>query len=451
MLIRMLLYRGVLLHLMLFGLATARTLDFGKLGGISGASGTTAMAIDNSRIFSHALESLTPGDVLLVPNQTFRLMGGIVGIDLHNVTIQIEGTLSFCDDIDAWPKKKGMPVTAIQFFNCSSLTLTSSGVGTLNGNGAKWWGIPGLGYLWRGTHRPPLISMTNISQLVFEHLLLLDSPRFHFKSSMLQNATIRHCQVSARRTSADDHGIIDLTAFNTDGFDVAGRNIHIHDVVVWNQDDTIAIKADKHMATENVLVERVHASGVGLTIGSIGSDVVRNITFRDVLMHHTSKGVYIKFRSSGASGGVIRDVLYENIVIDTPSSWPIWIGPAQQDIKSKTGPWNPCHGDPCSLCWPQVRSANCESPPGLFANLTLRNITILKPKLSPGVIFGNSTNPIQNLVFDSVRVIDPPDDGAWGKTYYYCKGVESGVARGRTWPVPSCFRDETEKDAALLV
>ena len=33
----------------------------------------------------------------------------------------------------------------------------------------------------------------------------------------------------------DNHNVVDLTAFNTDGFDVSGRNVWIHDCTVWNQ------------------------------------------------------------------------------------------------------------------------------------------------------------------------------------------------------------------------
>lgn len=442
--------------LLLVDQAAARIIDFeADAGATAGSKASTAVAVQNSKIFSSMLLSIAPGDTLVIPNKTFTLMGGIIGSGLLDVTIRIDGTLQFSDDINAWPTKDGkMPVTALQFFNTTGLTLTSSGKGTLDGNGAKWWGIPGIGYLERGKNRPPLMSVTNASSLVVENLFFLNSPRFNFISSMLDGATIRNCEVSARRTSADSHTAVDLTAFNTDGFDVAGRNIHVHDVTVWNQDDTIAIKADNQMVTENVLIERVHASGVGLSIGSIGAATVRNITFRNVVMHHTSKGVYIKFRSSGGAGGVIKDVLYENIRIEKPSAWPIWIGPAQQDIKQKDEKfYNPCHGDPCSLCWPKVPFANCDSPAGLFAHITLRNITIVKPKLSPGVIFGNSTNPIQGLVFDGVRVTDPPSDGAFGKKYYYCKGVSSGIAKGDTWPVPPCFKDQTDKriEAAIVI
>ena len=104
---------------------------------------------------------------------------------------------------------------------------------------------------------------------------------------------------------------------------ITGKNIHIHDCSVWNQDDTFAVKANDE-DTENVLIERVHASGVGLTIGSISDWNVKNVTFRDVLMHHTSKGIYIKFRALKENRtGSITNVTYENIYIDKPDSWPV--------------------------------------------------------------------------------------------------------------------------------
>ena len=98
-----------------------------------------------------------------------------------------------------------------------------------------------------------------------------------------------------------------------------GKNVWIHDCTVWNQDDCIAVKVLLLMlknyqkrkskgpfqdGSENMLFERITASGVsvhlellfffgklskpwtnssyqiGLTIGSIGSSVVNNITFR---------------------------------------------------------------------------------------------------------------------------------------------------------------------------
>ena len=156
-------------------------------------------------------------------------------------------------------------------------------------------------------------------------------------------------------------------------------------------------------------------------------------------MHHTSKGVYVKFNGNAAKGGIIRNVTYENIYIDRPDSWPIWIGPQQAGIKRDGQKYDPCSGDPCSLCWPQTKSATCPGVAGLIDGLTLRNITINKPESSPGVIIGNSSVPIRNIVFDGVRFIDPPAHGAFGSDYFHCVGVQGGVARGGTWPVPPCF------------
>ena len=147
---------------------------------------------------------------------------------------------------------------------------------------------------------------------------------------------------------------------------VSGRNVWIHDCEVWNQDDTIAVKDD----SKDMVFERVKASGVGLTIGSIGSSVVRNITFRDCAMPQTYKGIYLKFRDSAVGeGGTIADVTFEDILIDEPSQWPIWIGPAQQSDSDRL-----CAAHPCSICWPELATAECMAPAGsAYANVSAFN------------------------------------------------------------------------------
>ena len=69
--------------------------------------------------------------------------------------------------------------------------------------------------------------------------------------------------------------------------------------------------------TSNVVIENINASGIGLTIGSIASNV-NNVTFRNANMYHTYKGIYMKFRG----GGTIANVLYENIVMEEPEQYP---------------------------------------------------------------------------------------------------------------------------------
>lgn len=73
-------------------------------------------------------------------------------------------------------------------------------------------------------------------------------------------------------------------------------------------------------------------------------------------------------------------------------------------------------------------------------NLVLRNITINDPVMSPGVIYGNDTNPMRGFVFEDV-IVNNPGPMPWGDEFYACQ-FTSGVARGRTYPVPPCFSRE---------
>jgi polygalacturonase len=82
---------------------------------------------------------------------------------------------------------------------------------------------------------------------------------------------------------------------------------------------------------ENMLFERIEASGLGLTIGSIGPSshhsCVRNIMFRDCTMKNTFKGLYLKSRPGSHGTGEITNILYENITITCAEQWAFWVGP----------------------------------------------------------------------------------------------------------------------------
>lgn len=98
----------------------------------------------------------------------------------------------------------------------------------------------------------------------------------------------------------------------------------------------LPLQGNRARCSENWLVERVNASGLGLTIGSVGASTqgtcVRNITFRNSVMHNTFKGVYVKSRpTSPGNTATIEDIVYENITMYNPEQWAVWIGPAQQD------------------------------------------------------------------------------------------------------------------------
>ncbi|GAM22132.1 hypothetical protein SAMD00019534_053070 [Acytostelium subglobosum LB1] len=355
------------------------------------------------------------------------MVGGIIAEGISDVIIRFEGTIIFTDNIDTWPRTaNGQVLECFKFDNFNNVTLTSSGLGTLDGQGEAWWGL--LGYAEYQENRPRMLSMGSCKSILLENLFFKNSPYWTVWIYDVDGLEIRYSHISNRRNDFDGHDYWNLFAFNTDGFDVTGKNVWIHDCSVWNQDDCVAVKD----GSENMLIERVNASGLGLTIGSIGGSDVRNITFRDCYMHKTYKGVYAKFRGSG----LISDVLYENIVMFEPEQWPIWIGPAQQSDNVDI-----CLPHPCSLCWPEIPLAECNMPNNAsYVDITLRNITVINPVKETGVIIGSATNPMTNILFDGV--VFQNSDGPVA-SYFACEHVASGLATGGTYPVPSCFQSSS--------
>ena len=64
----------------------------------------------------------------------------------------------------------------------------------------------------------------------------------------------------------------------------------------------------------------------------------------------------------------------------------------------------------CSLLWPQDPLAKCPVSPNYnLTNIVLRDITINSPKTSPGVLWGNLSNPM-DITFDNVVVNGPGPD-----------------------------------------
>ena len=100
------------------------------------------------------------------------MAGGVAATELQSVTIQLDGTLIFVPGRDRWPlnppgkcdlvplqpKRNASCVQECIFIaNSTGLTLTSSGTGTLFGNGQSWWGY--ANYLLHGEDRPRLFLL----------------------------------------------------------------------------------------------------------------------------------------------------------------------------------------------------------------------------------------------------------------------------------------------------
>ena len=394
----------------------------------------------NTFVMNKTLKILQPGDILEIPmGYEFWFNGNIYGENISSATIEINGAMKFQNSRDEWPTDdSGHVKECMHFINLYNVTFTSKNKdkGLIDGNGNRWWGA--IKYLIDQENRPRLMHIYNSQLLKVENLFFKNSPYWNFFAEDINGLEISFTNVSARREPyIDYHDLYDITAFNTDGFDVSGKNVYIHDCEIWNDDDCIAVKSAngnslQSNCSENMLFERINASGLGLTIGSLGPDIahncIRNITFRNGYMYRTFKGIYLKSTNGDIGGtGEIKDILYENIIMDEPTQVPIWIGPQQA-----------VYTGACSLLWPEVPFEKCPVPSQVtWQNIKLVNVTVNNPRQSPGVILGNITNPMMNVTFVNV-VVNNPGKRPWGSDFYCCDGV-NGTAIGDTNPKPPCF------------
>ena len=207
-------------------------------------------------------------------------------------------------------------------------------------------------------------------------------------------------------------GKIPTFPLNTDGIDPSGKNILIERVKITNFDDAVAVKPmDKNgkiaTCSENVMVMDLEVwYGVGMTIGTVPARTaftcVNQVTFKNVTFHHPLKAIYIKQNPCGnkstiiapGKGGIISNIVYEDIYIRNPVWWNVYIGPQQQNQP----------GDDkkafCSMFYP---IGDCPTIPevGIY-NVTLRNVHTHGGILWPGVIRCDPLTPCTGFVFDNV-------------------------------------------------
>jgi polygalacturonase len=126
---------------------------------------------------------------------------------------------------------------------------------------------------------------------------------------------------------------------NTDGIDPAGSNVRIENVKITNWDDAIAVKPShktdkvaKDGCSQDISVQNMTVMfGIGATIGSVPpSDnhaCVRRVHFKDAHFDYPVKAIYVKTNPGYSGSGEIRDIFYENININFPIWFGIYIGP----------------------------------------------------------------------------------------------------------------------------
>lgn len=208
--------------------------------------------------------------------------------------------------------------------------------------------------------------MRDAQYVEFSGIKLINSPYYHIFAKDIDSFWFHDFeievdimgQLNLDKLLGNNFGLdIKIPTFplNTDGIDPAGSNILIERVNITNYDDAVAIKPCsksfiKSTCSENIIVrDCITYASLGMSIGSVPPsphyNCIRNTTFKDIVMYHPIKGIYVKTNTGGSKtddygpgeGGEITNIVYDNIDIHFPIWWGIYIGPQQQKQPDGSG------------------------------------------------------------------------------------------------------------------
>lgn len=177
----------------------------------------------------------------------------------------------------------------ISFQSCDDLEIFSG-----NSKGA----IQGFGYqfLSQGNYGPRFMRLTDVTNFSMHGFALIDSASYYLVFDSSSNGEIYNLILRG------------ITIGETDGIDIWGNNIWVHDVEITNGDECVTIKSPAN----NILVEDVHCNiSGGCAIGSLGLGTqISTVQYRNVYLNQAD-GAYVK--TNGGSG-TVDSIIWENII-----------------------------------------------------------------------------------------------------------------------------------------
>jgi polygalacturonase len=369
--------------------------DFGAVG--DGVTLNTK-AIERA---SHACAA-KGGGVVVVPRGTF-VTGSIFlkqGVDLR---IEKWGVLKGSQDTNDYPwintRIAGLEMKwPAALVNADGVTnLTISGAGTIDGSGERWWKEywaaraaekDGIDPHFK-IPRPRLVHIINSRKVVVRDLSLKDSAFWNLQLTYCDGVEVRKLNIRAPHEP--------VKAASSDGIDIdSTRNVLIADCDIECDDDAICLKAGRdadglrvNRPTENVLIRNCRVGrAAGLVVfGSETAGGIRNVRVTDCRADNGC-GEVVRFKTRMGRGGVVENIVYENIVAEGIAR----VFNFNMDAFSTT--WIP-------------EEFRTPVPPELgtpvFRNITVRNLTA-KNSVSAGSLVGLPESPLRDVTLENVDI-----------------------------------------------
>uniref|UniRef100_A0A6B2LAA7 Polygalacturonase n=1 Tax=Arcella intermedia TaxID=1963864 RepID=A0A6B2LAA7_9EUKA len=208
-----------------------------------------------------------------------------------------------------WPLSNNQYQDFLTLSNCNNCLITGGGL--IDGQGTPWYIAFDNGEL--DYRRPNLLVIKKCVDLKLLDIDILNSPMFNVVLSGVKGAEIGFVNITDEwynDGASEPH--------NTDGIDPGSDSagIHIHDVYIYNGDDSVAVKPGTIAGgcTRDILVENCEFHrGHGASIGSIGSGCIQNVTFRNITFYDQMGAVVVKTYNEDV--GFVKNITWKDLVM----------------------------------------------------------------------------------------------------------------------------------------
>lgn len=342
------------------------------------------------------------GGTIVVPKGVF-VTGAIFLKQGVNLVVEKGGVLKGSQNTNDYPwintRIAGLemrwPAALVNAEGVAGLKIT--GAGTIDGSGERWWreywdarnSAPNRADPHFKIPRPRLVHLMNATNVLVRGVTLKDSAFWNLQLTYCEGAEVRDVTIRAPVTP--------IRAASSDGIDVdSSRNVLITGCDIECADDAICLKSGRdadglrvNRPTENVVIKdcRVGNAAGLVVIGSETSGGIRNVK---VLNCRADEGCeeIVRFKTKVGRGGVVEDILYENITAT---------GTARVFSFNMNA---------FSTMWvPEEFTTPVPLEQGLpvFRNIVVRNLTA-KNCEAAGRIAGLAESPLQDLRLENVTI-----------------------------------------------
>ena len=356
------------------------------------ADNATILGSTNKELYVQKSDSLRDGSK--------KCHALIYGSKLENVSITGHGTID--GQGIYWRPIKQKKVVAPEVIAADgdvwNEVLAMGGVTRPDGNSKKWlvWypfnlnkelNVPNIASdpIIQEKMRPHLVNITDSKNLLLENVHLLNSPKFHFVPTRIQNLIIDgvhiRCPHWAQNGDAMDPGNIQVALIVNCNLSCGDDGICMKGGVGQKGVDA---GPQRDFLIANDTVYRAHG---GFVIGSEFSGGMQRLVVKDCRFEGTDIGC--RFKSAPGRGGWCEDIYCYDIIMKDIRESAFLISSGYAD---KGAGVSATDSDDKNAFFPD------------WSNITFRNITCIGSKQAVD-IQGLKGKPVHNILFDQVTII----------------------------------------------